>query len=446
MVKLKPYPKYKDSGIQWIGEIPEGWGIKKIKFISSRISDGDWVEFKDQVEEGDYKLIQLKNVGIDQIKNDTDKEITKDFFRKNNCTKIREGDLLIARIPHPVLRATVFSKKFGDCITVVDVAIITPKDIVESRYLSYFLNSDYSKSIGDSLTTGATRQRITRDNIENMLFFFPNLIEEQKDIVNFLDKKTAKIDTLIEKDKKLIALLKERRTALINHAVTKGLDPNAKLKDSGVEWVGEIPKEWEVRKLKFVSEKITTGKTPPSENHGYYDNGEINWFTPGDMGKEFILKKSARKITSLALLENKTIKYQPKTVLLVGIGATLGKVGMITDIGTSNQQINAIQFDESEINPEYGLYYLYGYKNAIISLSNTSTIGIFNQTQTANFFIIIPPKEEQQKIVDYLDKATSKIDKTIQKIEQKIKLLEEYKKSLIHHVVTGKVDVRGVEA
>ena len=438
-MKLKSYPKYKDSSIQWIGKIPEGWEVRKIKQICSKSAEYGLNEPSDNYVEEGVRFLRITDITENErlIKNGV-------YLPENKTNKeylLDTGDVLVARSGSIGTSLYFDKRKYGECLFAGYLVRFVVNKSNSGRFLYYFTNSGSFYAQIELATIQTTIGNFNGQKYANMRITIPSL-PEQTAIANFLDKRTTEIDALIEKDKKLIALLKEKRIALINHAVTKGLNSNAKLKDSGIEWIGEIPEGWEVKKLKFVSEKITTGKTPPSENYGYYDNGEINWFTPGDMGDEFILKKSTRKITSLALLENKTTKYQPKTVLLVGIGATLGKVGMITDIGTSNQQINAIQFDELEINPKYGLYYLYGYKNAIISLSNTSTIGIFNQTQTANFFIIISPKEEQQKIVDHLDKATAKIDKIIKHIENKIKLLEEYKKSLIHHAVTGKIDVK----
>ncbi|UTB33881.1 MAG: restriction endonuclease subunit S [Methanobacterium sp. ERen5] len=239
-MNLKPYPEYKDSGVEWYGQIPENWKLTKLKHISKGIFDGDWVEFKDQVENGDYKLIQLKNIGVGKLIKKIDKEVTNSFYKKNNCMRIDDGNLLIARIPEPILRSTVFLEKFGNCITVVDVSILIPKNEIDSFFLSYLLNSDDMRQMGETLLAGATRQRISRSKISLLPVIIPPKIE-QKEIINFLDKKTSEIDKTIQKDTKLIELLKEKRAALINHAVTKGLDPNAKMKDSGVEWIGEIP-------------------------------------------------------------------------------------------------------------------------------------------------------------------------------------------------------------
>jgi type I restriction enzyme S subunit len=423
MMKLKPYPKYKNSGIKWIGEIPEGWEVRKLKHIAKIYSGTDIKK------DGEFPIYGANGI-IGYCE--------RPSFKKERVIIGRvgsSGEINLAK------------ERYG----VSDNALIIDNDDRRSstKFLFYLLNCvDFSDDISFN-----AQPLITATKVKEKIIQCPR-IQDQTAIANFLDKKTARIDALLEKDKKLIALLKEKRTALINHAVTKGLpvrctqtglDPNVKFKDSGVEWIGKIPERWKVNKIKFVSNKVITGKTPPTDNYAYYDNGNINWFTPSDLGNNLILKKSSKKITPLAILKNKVSKYNPNTVLLVGIGATLGKVGIITDTGTSNQQINAIEFNEIKLYSKYGLYYLYGYKDALISLSNASTVGIFNQTQTANFIIIVPPLPEQTAIANFLDKATSKIDKTIELIEKKINLLEEYKKSLIHHVVTGKVDVRGVE-
>jgi len=413
-MKLKQYPKYKDSGIKWIGKIPEGWEVGRIKFVAHVYSGTDGKD-----DDGNFPLYGANGI-IGKCEKPT--------FKKEKVIIGRVGS-----------SGEINYAQGYYCVSDNALVVDNTKEAL-SRYLFYFLTTiDFLIDV-----TLNAQPLLTATNVKNKWLFLPPL-PEQLQIVEYLDEKTTKINTLIEKDKKLIALLKEKRTALINHAVTKGLDPNVKLKDSGIQWIGKIPEGWEVKKIKFVSNKVITGKTPPTDNYAYYDNGNINWFTPSDLGNNLILKKSSKKITPLAILKNKVNKYNPNTVLLVGIGATLGKVGIITDTGTSNQQINAIEFNEIKLYPKYGLYYFYGYKDALISLSNASTIGIFNQTQTANFIIIVPPLPEQTAIANYLDKTTSKIDKTIKLIEKKINLLEEYKKSLIHHVVTGKMDVRGIE-
>ncbi|AUB60604.1 hypothetical protein BK009_07905 [Methanobacterium subterraneum] len=444
-MNLKHYPEYKDSGVEWIGEIPKEWNCSKIKHITDvKISN---VDKKSKPSEADVLLCNYTDVYNNEfiIQNLDFMKATASFEQINKLS-LHKGDVIITKdseTADDIAVPALVTEDLDNVVCGYHLALIRPNDEMQGDYLFRLLES---KQINDQFVisaNGVTRFGISTYPIKNSYLMVPSL-EEQEKISTFLDKKTSEIDLTIEKETRLIELLKEKRTALINHVVTKGLDPTVKMKDSGVEWIGEIPEDWEISKIKHVSLRILTGKTPPSEREEYYDKEELNWFTPGDLGNNLVLTNSSKRISKSAIIDNKVVKYKPFSILLVGIGATLGKVGLSIDEGTSNQQINAIEFYQDKIMSKYGLYYLYGMKNLIISLSNSSTIGIFNQTQTGNFIILKPPINEQKRIIGKLDEETMKIDFTIKKIQQKIKLLEEYKKSLIHHVVTGKVDVREV--
>lgn len=443
-MKLKSYTEYKDSKVEWIGEIPEGWIVNKIKntsYVKGRIG---WhgLSSEEYADEGAY-LVTGTDLKSGEVSWETCHHISWERYKEDPYIHLREDDLLITK-DGTIGKVAVVNNLPDKATLNSGIFVVRPlKDDYIPGFMYWILNSSVFKRYFDYIKTGATIAHLYQETFERFFFPIPSETEQIK-ITNFLDKKTSEIDLTIEKDTRLIELLKEKRTALINHVVTKGLDPTVNMKNSGVEWIGKIPEDWEVSKIKNVSERILTGKTPPTDREEYYDKEELNWFTPGDLGNNLVLPKSSKRISKLAVFDNKVIKYKPFSILLVGIGATLGKVGLSVDEGTSNQQINTIEFCQNKIRPKYSLYYLYGMKNLIISLSNSSTIGIFNQTQTGNFIILKPPIDEQKRIIDKLDEETSKIDLTIQKIQDNIFLLEEYKKSLIHHVVTGKVDVREV--
>lgn len=212
-----------------------------------------------------------------------------------------------------------------------------------------------------------------------------------------------------------------------------------KYKPSGIEWIGEIPEHWDVKKLKYVTKDVITGKTPPSSNLDYY-NGSIDWFSPGDFNNKLVLSDSKRKITNQAIEEAGIKLYPPYSVLLIGIGATLGKIGITISQATSNQQINAIIFNENKINPFFGLYFLMSFKNEIIRLANVATLAIFNQSQTKELELFVPSSEEQTAIANYLDKKTSEIDKLISQKENLLKLYEEEKTAIINQAVTKGID------
>jgi len=279
-----------------------------------------------------------------------------------------------------------------------------------------------------------------QDTFGDFSFPIPS-IQEQKTVCYYLDRKTTQIDNLISKKQKLIELLKEEHAAIINQAVTKGLDPDAPMKDSGIEWLGVVPEHWEVKKLKYVTKTVQTGTTPPSLKPEYYIDGEIDWFTPVDFRSSLCLCNSNRKLNHLAIDENVARLYASNTVLLVGIGATLGKVGIIKGTASSNQQINAISF-KGDYNPNFGAYYLQAISDIVVSMSNAATLPILNQTETKEIIMSVPPQNEQEEIVGFINQKTTITDQTTSKIEKQINLLKEFRIALISEVVTGKIDVR----
>jgi type I restriction enzyme S subunit len=207
-------------------------------------------------------------------------------------------------------------------------------------------------------------------------------------------------------------------------------------KDSGLEWIGEIPEHWEVRRLKYVANSVQTGKTPSTSIEAYFNNEDYDWFTPGDFGSDLILKNSNRKISQLAVDQEGLKLFEPNTVLLVAIGATLGKIGIVLETCFSNQQLNAITFNQNKIIPFYGCYFFYCTSQIIVKNSVASTLAILNQEKTKELIITVPPLSEQTAIANYLDTKTTEIDQTIADKEALVNLYEEEKKALINEAVT----------
>jgi len=210
-------------------------------------------------------------------------------------------------------------------------------------------------------------------------------------------------------------------------------------KESEIDWIGNVPKEWEIKKLKYISNAVKTGLTPPTKEEKYFEDDDFDWYTPGDLGENLKLLNSNRKISKIAIQEKVAPLYERFTVLLVGIGATLGKVGIIEKPSSSNQQINAILF-KSNYNPYYGAHYLTSISDVIVSFSNSSTLAILNQTKTKNILFIVPSKDEQDKIVKFLDQKTLEIDNVIASKEKLIELLKEYRQAIISEVITKGID------
>ena len=426
-MKLKPYPKYKDSGIQWIGKIPEGWDVERykirFKYIKGRIP-------KNLEEANGEGYLPYLSMGY--LRGNEEGIL---YANDPNSIKVSERDLLLLWDGSNA-GEFVLGKNGYLSSTMVKLNI---KNL--NSNFSFYLCKSFEALLRD-LTIGMGIPHVNGDTLENIRIPVPNP-HDQTAIANFLDKKTAKIDALIEKDKKLIELLKEKRTALINHVVTKGLDPNVKLKDSGIQWIGKIPEGWEVRKVSRSFDFIGSGTTPKTQEDIYYDKGDIPWVITGDLN-DGLLKETSKRISKEAVRDYSTLKIYPKNSLIIAMyGATIGKTALL-DIEACTNQACCVLAKSKIFETKYVFYWFIANKNNIISYSYGGGQPNISQDVIKTLKIPFPPKQEQHQIVEYLDKATSKIDKTIQKIEKKIKLLEEYKKSLIYYVVTGKVDVRGV--
>ena len=439
-MNLKPYPEYKDSGIQWIGEIPKGWNNYKLKHVVNEFVAGGTPRSDDEKfwahDEHGIPWVNIGDMTNKEIVTETKKEITVEGQADKGLRILKNGTLLysifasLGKVAVLGIDATTNQAILG--------LIISKK--IDTIFLKYYLKNLEETII--TLSNANTQNNLNSTIVKNIEIAIPSL-SDQAALANFLDRKTAKIDALIEKDKKLIALLKEKQTALINHAVTKGLDPNVKLKDSGIQWIGEIPEGWEVRKIKHFS-RLFTGSTPDSGNEKYWD-GNITWVTPADLSvQQKFIKESKRTISHEGYINSGTNFVNVGAVIL----ATRAPIGYPTIVGTKlcfNQGCKAIEIKRDFI-PDYVYYYLNAYVDVLVSRGNVTTFGELSSYGLTSFQVLMSSLSEQIAIANFLDKATAKIDKTIKLIEKKIKLLEEYKKSLIHQVVTGKVDVRGVEA
>lgn len=446
-MEYKAYPEYKNSGVKWIGKIPKHWVFIKLKYILSALQSGkrENLEIKDNDAAFSIGGEHLNNDGT--LKLNKVRLISKEFYNSMNSGRIQNGDILLVKDGATIGKTALISKKpYKNMAVNEHVFILRPNNKINSLLLYYLISGVDGFEQIKLTETGSAQGGISTGFADKVWFSIPDDKNEIDEISNYLDKKIAEIDTLIKKDKKLIELLQEKRTALINHVVTKGMNPNARMKDSGIEWIGEIPKDWEVRKLKFnakinfngnkrVSDPKTLVNFLPMEK--VFENGDYD-----DESKQEYL-----------IVSNGYTYFEDNDVLLAKITPCFenGKGTIVKNLkygfGFGSTEFHVIRANDDYL-PDF-LFYLT--KTHILrNMGEAFMEGAAGQKRISKEFIkefkmSSPPIEEQINIVNYLNKQTSKIDKTIQKIQQKINLLEEYKKSLIHHVVTGKVDVRGVE-
>ena len=423
---MNRYDNYFETGFEWIGEIPSSWELSRVgKFFTERSEKVDDVTYPPLSVTMNGIVEQLSDVAKSND-NDNRKLVKKDDFVINSRSD-RKGSSGIA-------------PRDGS-VSLINI-VLAPKDIdpkyIENLFKSYYFKEEYfrnGKGIHWDLWTTRWEQ------FKNINIPVPT-IEEQKLISQYLDKKTNQIDSLIEKIQKKIDLLKEKRTSMINHCVTKGLDSNVEMKDSGVEWIGEIPENWSVAKIMYISKKVTDGShfSPETQDSGKF------YVTVSNVSKSNSISfDSCSKISEESFLELERNGCRPKKDdVLITKDGTIGR-GLV--VGEFNEyvilsSIGLIRFSK-KINPEYGLYYLISGLNIEQMYSHVRGSGITRLTINLikNLLMIIPTFSEQQKIVEYLDENTGLIDKTISIEEKRTKLLKEYRQSLISSVVTGKVRV-----
>ncbi len=442
--KYKPYPSYRDSGVEWLGKIPEGWIKSKIKFTSSifgRIGFRGYTT-ADIVEEGKGAV----TLSPSNIKNN---KMVYTKLTYLNWDKYYESPEIQIKIEDVVFVKTGSTLgKVGYIDILPHEMTLNPQLIVfkelkcHSKYLYYILNSTLIKAYVDNSNNGGTIPTMTQESILN--YEIPSCVyTEQKIIANYLDNATAKIDTLIEKQTKLIALLKEKRQAVISTAVTRGLDNTVAMKDSGVEWLGEIPAGWGKVSMKWIS-NIYAGGTPDKTNLSYWTDGTIPWINSGEVNQFFITKPTTY-ITKEAYANSsaKWIRADSLVMALAGQGKTKGMVARLGIETTCNQSMAAIE-TINEYESRLLLWWITANYQRIRNMAGGDLRDGLNLDLLSNMPCPSMPLEEQKLIADYLDDKTTKIDTLIIKNTKAMELLKEKRTALISSAVTGKIDVREI--
>ncbi|MDV4313594.1 restriction endonuclease subunit S [Acinetobacter indicus] len=437
MAKYQKYAEYKDSGVEWLGDIPSHWIATALKRYA-KITDGS--HHSPKIESEGFPFVSVTDVGINNINFVDAKKITEnDYLRlvKEGC-KPAVNDVLLTK-DGTIGRACIVTEDMPDFVILSSLGLITPNKEISSHFLYYYLVSGINVDQMNSVIHGSALKRMTINKINDLIFTFPDFYEQEK-IANFLDHETAQIDTLIAKQEKLIELLKEKRQAVISHAVTKGLNPHVAMKDSDVEWLGKVPEHWNVLPIKYLTKYVGTGGTPKNQS-SFAEVPEINWFTPGDFSGDLKIVDSSKYVTFSSVEDGDSKLYEGKSVLMIGIGATLGKVAISDRDFSCNQQINVLTCNKL-INPEFLTFSLMSQLEQIKQLSNSSTIGIINQEKTKQISISVPSVEEQNKIIHFIMGNIEKFNTLINKAESAIQLMQERRTALISSAVTGKIDVR----
>ncbi|EJR0953670.1 restriction endonuclease subunit S, partial [Vibrio alginolyticus] len=359
--------------------------------------------------------------------------------------RLQKGDVLVSE-GGDVGRSAIWNNELAECYIQNAINRVRPLGQNCSRYFNYWIYSLKSSDFINILCNKATIAHYTAEKLEASPLLLPSSVE-QTQIANFLDHETAKIDTLIEKQQQLIKLLKEKRQAVISHAVTKGLNPQAPMKSSGVEWLGEVPEHWKLTLFKYLVSQMGGG-TPDKGNTSFW-NGNIPWVSPKDMKVDYI-STSQDLITDIAVKNSSTKLVPEQSILMVVRGMILVHsvpVALTTKPVTINQDMKAL-IPNKDIQPEFLLFFLKGIKDYILDFVETSAHGTkcLRTEDFENMQLFIPPIDEQAAILSSIKIILDKLDSLIQKAEQAITLMQERRTALISAAVTGKIDVRNWQA
>ncbi|MGI8711375.1 MAG: restriction endonuclease subunit S [Acidimicrobiales bacterium] len=435
---MKPYPAYKDSGLQWLGPIPEHWNTAQVR-RNCRVFSGGTPDRSQPLFWENGSIPWLSSGEVNQRRIVKANQFISPLGLANSSAKwLPARSVVIALAGQGKTKAMVATLEFEATCNQSLAAVVPDAKKMSYSFLAYSLEVQYSRIrglVGDDLRDG-----LNLEIVKSLVTCFPSPAE-QSAIVAFLARKCADIDRFLDRKRRLIALLKEQKAAIITQAVTQGLNPDAPRKASGVEWLGNVPEHWEILNLGKIVRFVKTGSTPSSLEEDYFSEGEIDWFTPGDFKSSINLRNSERKLTSNAIKNREVRYFDANTVFLVGIGATLGKVGILGYSACCNQQITAIGFSDANF-PVYGVYFLRSAKEALTNLAQYTTMPILNQSDTKKLRFLQPPLDEQKAIVEHIETESRKIDAAIGRIEREMELMHEYRTALISEAVTGKIDVR----
>ncbi len=437
-MSFRKYAEYKESGVEWLGEIPYGWDLKPLKYVS-HINTHTLPEGTDPGYEFDYVDIGSVSDGSGITKTERMKFASAPSRARR---LVQKGDVIISTVRTYLRAIAPITRDAENLVVSTGFCVVSPINELKSEYCLYLLQAPFFVETVVAQSVGVSYPATNASDIANIRIPIPN-VEEQKRIAAFLDKETIKIDTLIDKQEQLITLLREKRQAIISHAVTRGLNPNAKMKDSGIEWLGEVPEHWEVKKLKhIVTKPLMYGANEAAIDD---DRDQPRFVRITDIRNNGTLREDTFR--SLPWHLAKSYMLREGDVLLARSGATVGKSFIYSsDWGEccfAGYLIKA-SIDISKASPHWFYRYTESdyYWNWISSTLIQATIQNVSAEKYNNFFLCIPPKQEQERIIAYLDKETTKIDTLIEKCETAIELLKERRTALISAAVTGKIDVR----
>jgi type I restriction enzyme S subunit len=429
------YPKYKDSGVEWLGKVPKHWNVTRADaFLTTGRSTIDAEALNGQTV-FHYSIPVVQETGDGKLEDGSEIDSSKLVVSEEQVlvSKLnpRKGTVCVAR-PHAEL--TVCSSEF--------VPLIPLRANIQ--FIWHLVQTDNYRMRLESLVESATRshQRVLPSHIAKFHWALPPR-DEQTLIARFLDRETSKIDSLVAEQRRLIELLKEKRQAVISHAVTKGLNPHAPMKPSGIEWLGDVPEHWQLRRVKTVSSFVTSGPRGWSERIGetgslFVQSGDLN----DQMEVEFM---TAKRVQVENDAESTRTRMREGDVVVCVTGAKTGNVAVcniIPEPAYVNQHLCLIRPTPDVLPSFLGVLLKSRLGQIYFEISQYGLKQGLSLEDVEEAPVILPPVNEQQEIIALLDTETAKLDALTSEAERAIELLQERRTALISAAVTGKIDVR----
>ena len=440
---MNRYERYKDSGIPWLGEVPEHWEVKRLRFTVNLNPVKSELNIP---EDTLVSFIPMEAVNFDKNLTLTEERNLDEVYK--GYTYFKNGDVVLAKIT-PCFEngksAIAQNLTNGIAFGTTELHVLRSQDSINNHFLYYLIKSDSFMKIGEAEMYGAGGQkRVPEEFIKNFLIGLPPYCE-QTAITHYLDTKLGEIDALIDKQQTLLEKLAEQRTAVITHAVTKGLNPAAPMKNSGVEWLGDVPAHWEVNRLKFLITELRVGPFGSAiKISDYVQDGKPLYNQRTVLDNSFA--NNSIFLTDEKYKELNSFQTKSGDFLLTTRG-TIGKVAIVpqnAEPGIIHPCLIRFRIDENLFQPKL-LKSIFNetdfFKKQLDLQSNATTIDVIYSNSLKELFLTLPPKDEQATIADYLDQETAKIDRLCDTVNQTIGRLKEYRTALITQAVTGKIKV-----
>ena len=437
------YPEYKDSGVEWLGEVPMHWAVTALK-RGFNVTLGKMLQ-PDSTGPDDELLPYLRAANIQWDGVDST-DIKQMWISKRDRAQLRlaHGDLLVSE-GGDVGRSCMWASELENCYFQNSVNRVRARDGHSNRYLYYWMSTVKDKGYVDVLCNKSTIAHFTAEKVAAVPVPLPTP-EEQTQIAAFLDRETAKIDALVAEQRRLMELLKEKRQAVISHAVTRGLNSHAPMKPSGIEWLGDVPKHWDVKKLKFVTANVKAGPFGSaltkdvyvSAGYRVYGQEQVipNDFTIGDY---FITQAKYEDLSQYSVSAGD---------ILISCVGTFGKIAIVPDNvepGIINPRLIRLRSSTAIQAP-----YLVEVMRSNVTFEQFSsftrggTMDVINIGTLNEIYLALPPMEEQQELLGFIHREIAKFDALTTEAQRAINLLQERRTALISAAVTGQIDVRGV--